>query len=165
MEALPYDDDRFDAVTGFNAYELAADPVNALREARRVARPGAPVLVATWGRRDRCEAAACLEALARLCSRGSPEELVWSADGALEAAAERAGLHPAGREEVLCAWTFRDEDHAVRALSSTGPAADAAEAVGSDLVREVIVAAIEPYAMSGGGFRLENTFTHLVTQV
>src|SRR5687768_10769216 len=45
MEALPYDDDTFDLVTGFNAFFFASDIVTALREAGRVAKPGAPVVI------------------------------------------------------------------------------------------------------------------------
>src|SRR5690349_12909094 len=43
MERLPFGDDEFDLVTGFNAFFFATDIVAALREAGRVARPGAPV--------------------------------------------------------------------------------------------------------------------------
>jgi ubiquinone/menaquinone biosynthesis C-methylase UbiE len=41
MEALPYEDDTFDLVTGFNSFFFANDIVAALREAGRVAKPGA----------------------------------------------------------------------------------------------------------------------------
>jgi ubiquinone/menaquinone biosynthesis C-methylase UbiE len=34
MEELPYPDEFFDVVTGFNAFQFAADPANALRERR-----------------------------------------------------------------------------------------------------------------------------------
>ena len=43
MEDLPWQDDSFDLVTGFNSFFLAADMVGALSEARRVARPGGAV--------------------------------------------------------------------------------------------------------------------------
>jgi ubiquinone/menaquinone biosynthesis C-methylase UbiE len=39
MEQLPYDDDTFDLVTGFNSFFFATDLVAALREAGRVAKP------------------------------------------------------------------------------------------------------------------------------
>ena len=54
MEALPWDDDSFDVVTGFNSFFIAADLVNALREARRVARPGASMAMTVFGRPERC---------------------------------------------------------------------------------------------------------------
>ena len=40
MEALRYDDDTFDLVTGFNSFFFATDMVAALCEAGRVAKPG-----------------------------------------------------------------------------------------------------------------------------
>src|ERR1700694_2792074 len=40
MEDLPYADASFDVVTGFSSFQFAQDPVNALRQARRVVKPG-----------------------------------------------------------------------------------------------------------------------------
>ena len=63
LETLPYDDDSFDAVVGFNSFQYAASPRHALEQARRVARPGAPVVIATWAVPERCPAAVYLAAL------------------------------------------------------------------------------------------------------
>jgi hypothetical protein len=41
-------------VAGFNSFFFAADMVAALREARRVAKAGAPVVIQVWGRPERC---------------------------------------------------------------------------------------------------------------
>ena len=49
MEALPFEDDSFDLVTGFNSFFFATDIVAALREAGRVARPGAAIVIQVWG--------------------------------------------------------------------------------------------------------------------
>lgn len=49
MEALPYEDDTFDLVTGFNSFFFANDIVTALREAGRVAKAGAAVVIQVWG--------------------------------------------------------------------------------------------------------------------
>src|SRR5690242_12438894 len=54
MEELPYEDGSFEAITGMNAFQFAADPAHALREAGRVATAGAPVVIATWGRPEQC---------------------------------------------------------------------------------------------------------------
>jgi ubiquinone/menaquinone biosynthesis C-methylase UbiE len=45
-EALPFDDAIFDAVYSVGGFNYFRDPIQALREMRRVARPGAPVVVA-----------------------------------------------------------------------------------------------------------------------
>jgi len=42
---LLYEDDTYDLVTGFNSFFFANDMVAALREAGRVAKPGAPVVI------------------------------------------------------------------------------------------------------------------------
>src|SRR5213083_858666 len=55
MEDLPWEDHSFDLVTGFNSCFFADDMVAALREAGRVARPGAPVVIQVWGAHDRCD--------------------------------------------------------------------------------------------------------------
>ena len=49
METLPHADGSFDVVTGFNAFQYAASPSNALREARRVTQPDGVIVIATWG--------------------------------------------------------------------------------------------------------------------
>lgn len=63
LEELPFADEQFDLVTGFNAFQFAADPVAALAEARRVARPGARVVVMTWGSLQALARAAGLQPL------------------------------------------------------------------------------------------------------
>ena len=45
MDPLPYPDDSFDVVTAWDAFQSAADPRGALREAARVARPGARIVI------------------------------------------------------------------------------------------------------------------------
>jgi len=57
LEELPFDDDSFDVVTGFNAFQYAGNPAVALAEARRVTRPGGTVVIMTWSNPDGLEAA------------------------------------------------------------------------------------------------------------
>ena len=66
METLPHADASFDVITGFNAFQYAASPQAALAEARRVARAGGAIVVATWGLPEDCDAAGHLKALGAL---------------------------------------------------------------------------------------------------
>jgi ubiquinone/menaquinone biosynthesis C-methylase UbiE len=66
MEELPYADHTFDVVAGFNSFQFAASPVHALQEARRVARPGACLVITVFGKREDTEATAYFAAVASL---------------------------------------------------------------------------------------------------
>jgi ubiquinone/menaquinone biosynthesis C-methylase UbiE len=50
IEQLPWPNESFDLVTGFNAFQFAADFVAALAEAGRVTRSGGRVAICNWGR-------------------------------------------------------------------------------------------------------------------
>ena len=130
MESLPFGDDAFDIVTGFNAFQFAADPAHALREAGRVSAPGAPIVIATWGRPEQCEAAAYVKAVGGLLPPpppGAPGPFALSEPGAIEAFAAKGGLIPGERREVLCVWDYADEASLLRAFRSTGFAVKAIE--------------------------------------
>ena len=99
MEDLPWADDSFDVVTGFNSFFIAADMVNALREARRVARPGASVAMTVFGRPERCQSTTVFSSLrqfmpprtAPLTRKTGP---ALHDEGTLETRATDAGLSP-----------------------------------------------------------------------
>ena len=95
MEALPYENDTFDLVTGFNAFFFANDIVAALREAGRVAKPGAPVVIQVWGPHERNDLEA-VKAIIRPYFPPRPEdarpEPDYSKPGVLEDIASKAGL-------------------------------------------------------------------------
>lgn len=74
LQFLPYDANAFDVVTGFNSFQFADDTTAALREAGRVAKPGAPILIVVWGRPERSDLTATMRALAPLGPPPSPGE-------------------------------------------------------------------------------------------
>ncbi len=165
MEALPYPDHVFDAVTGFNSFQFAATPVNALREAKRVARPDAPVVIATWGKPEDCETSAYLAALRPLLPPpppGAPGPFALSGDGALEALASAAGLTPKGVEDVDCIFEYPDLQTALRGLNSAGPAVKAIETSGETAVRDAVTKALAPFRLASGAYRMKNRFRYLI---
>ena len=168
IESLPYGDDAFDVVTAINAFQFAAEPAKALREAGRVGRRGAPVVIATWGRPEQCEASGYVRAVESLLPPpppGAPGPFGLSEEGAIEASAAGGGLAPGERHEVLCVWSYPDQDSLLRALGSTAFAVEAAQSAGEEKVSEAILEAVAPYRTIDGGYRLENVFTYMVARI
>jgi ubiquinone/menaquinone biosynthesis C-methylase UbiE len=127
IEALPYDDDCFDVVAGFNSFFFAVDLVAALREAQRVAKPGAPVVIQVWGRHERCDLEA-MKVVVRpfLPPRppdAPPEPELW-APGVLEEIATSAGLTPESTFDVSWAFEYADVDELARAMLAPAGIAD-----------------------------------------
>lgn len=104
MEALPWEDAAFDVVTGFNAFQFAADLVGALREAGRVARPGGRVVACGWGRPEDRELGAVFDALREL----EPPEPPEPPTPPIEQAVRAAGLEPVDAREVDVAYAVPD---------------------------------------------------------
>ena len=164
LEELPYADASFDAVTGFNSFQFAADPANALRQAGRVVRSGGPVVVATWGAPELCEAAAGLRALGALRPPpppGAEGPFALSAPGALEGLADKAGLRAEEIVDVPTPWQYPDIPTAVTAFLSAGPAAAVIEAAGARAARAALTDALEPFTKDDGTVLLNNVFRYL----
>jgi SAM-dependent methyltransferase len=97
LEELPFPDECLDLVTGFNSIQYAGNPVVALREARRVARVDATVVVVTWGDPENMDAAAVVAALRPFMPPpppGAPGPFALSDEAALRQFAAAAGLKP-----------------------------------------------------------------------
>jgi ubiquinone/menaquinone biosynthesis C-methylase UbiE len=164
IEDLPWPDNAFDVVTSFNAFQYAADLLNALREARRVARPGGCVAMAVWGRQEDCETVAVVAALSKLLPPpppGAPGPFALSAPGRVEGLLQQAGLTPFASGEVDCPFEFPDLATAVRGHMSAGPAAAAIRQAGADAVRQAIAEALAPFRTSEGGYRQRNRFRYV----
>jgi SAM-dependent methyltransferase len=165
MQFLPYEDDFFDVVAGFNSFFFAADMVAALREAGRVAKPGAPVVIQVWGRPDRCDLTAMKQALARFLPTPDPSAppppALWE-QGVLEQIAGAAGLEPESAFDVSWAYEFADDEVLARAMLAPGLVMELLEAVDEEPVRAAIVEALAPFKRPDGGYRLENEWHTLI---
>jgi SAM-dependent methyltransferase len=167
MQALPWAADTFDLVTGFNSFFFAADMVAALREAGRVAKPGAAVAIEVWGRPEACDLEA-MKAVVRPFMPAPPPAApapppLWQ-PGVLEGMAGDAGLEPETAFDVR--WAYEYPDAKTLGDDMMAPAGIAA-LVGperEDQVKAQIVSALEPCRTPDGGFRLENEFHFLVAR-
>lgn len=167
MEDLPFAEDKFDIVTGFNAFQFAESPLNALRQARRVLKPDGTLAVAIWGSPDQAQAATCLAALARLIPPpppGSPGPFALSAAGALQPLIEQAGFETVRTDEVDCLWVYKDFKTLCRGLLASGPGAAAVQEVGEPVVRKALTAVAAPFRTATGTFEMHNRFRYLVAR-
>jgi hypothetical protein len=126
------------------------------------------VVIATWGRPERCEAAAYLAALKPLLpppKPGAGGPFALSDETALRALATSAGLAPVAVHDVGCAFAYPSLDAALRGLLSAGPVVAAIQRSGEEAVREAVTRALEPFTSRSGAVRLENEFRYVVAEV
>jgi SAM-dependent methyltransferase len=167
MEALPYEDDVFDLVTGFTSFFFANDIVAALREAGRVAKPGAPVVIQVWGPHERRD----LEAMMAIAhpylpprpSDAPPEPDYWK-PGVLEDLASGAGLTPGEAFDLTWAYEYPDSDTLGRAMMAPAGIATLVGPEREPEVRTAIVEGLAPYRTPEGGYRLRNEFHFLIAR-
>ena len=168
MQFLPYEDDSFDVVTGFNSFQYAADRVAALREARRVARPGGIVHVVVWGREERTELVAALRAVGPLlppAPPGAPGPFALSYPGQLEALVEQAGLTPTDEGYIELGLEYPDETALLKGNNSNGPVVLAERTSGEATVANAVRAALAPFRNSSGAYRIETEWRYVTARV
>jgi SAM-dependent methyltransferase len=167
MEALPYDDDTFDLVTGFTSFFFANDIVAALREAGRVAKPGAAIVITVWGPHEAND----LEAVKQVIRpyfpprpADAPPEPDYSAPGVLEDIATRAGLEPETTFDTTLAYVFEDAKTVRRAMVAPAGLALLVGLDREDEVKDAIEHGLESYRADDGSYRLQNTFHSLIAR-
>ncbi len=166
LQTLPFGDDSFDAVTGFNAFQYAADPIEALCEAKRVTAPGGRVLALVWSPAEMCELAPHLRSLGSLLPpppAGTPGPFALCGRDALDAFFEQAALEVAEVRDVPCTFAYPDTATAVKALSSAGPVVRIAEHAGIDAVRADIQEFLAGHVRPDGTYAIQNPFRYAMS--
>jgi SAM-dependent methyltransferase len=167
LEDLPFEDDSFDLVTGFNSFQYAGNPVAALREAHRIAKPGGHVVVMTWGPPEGMQAASLVAALRPLLPPpppGAPGPFALSDEAALRALVESAGLEPIDVADVECTWRYQDLATALRGLGGSGVAVKAAENTSRERVDQAHAQALAPFKRADGSYEVKALFRWLLAR-
>src|SRR5919201_5377844 len=165
MQFLPYADDQFDLVTGLTSFFFAADMVAALREAGRVAKPGAPVVIQVWANPAHNDVEA-MKVIARpfiFSSDGGAAPPLWQ-PGVLEEMASAAGLKPREAFDVPFTYEYPDEETLGSQLLAPAGLATLVGPEREANVRDQIVAAMAPYRGPDGIYRLHNELHHLLAE-
>jgi SAM-dependent methyltransferase len=166
MEALPHEEDTFDLVTGFNSFFFANDIVAAVREAGRVAKPSAPVVIQVWGPHERND----LEAMKEIARPffpprpgDAPAEPDYSKPGVLENIATQAGLAPEQAFATTWSFEFPDQETMTRAL--TAPAG-LALLIGDreQEFKRALIEGLASYRTTDGRYRLQNEYHYLIAR-
>jgi SAM-dependent methyltransferase len=168
IQFLPYDDDAFDVVIGINSFQYAADPVAALREARRVAKPGGTVLALVWGREEHTEFVAVLRALRPLLPPAPPDApgpFALSYPGALEALLERSGLTPSDDGYIDATFEYPDEATLLKANRASGPSVLAERTAGEAALTQAVLDAFGPFRTASGAYRIETEWRYVTARV
>jgi SAM-dependent methyltransferase len=166
LQRLPYTDRAFDAVTGFCSFFFADDMVEALREAGRVAKPGAPVVIQVWGRPERFDLGLMKAVLARFRPPPPPGRIdpatLWQ-PGVLEELAVQAGLIPDSAFDHRWAYEFADEASMSRAMLSAG-GFGAIVGDRKDEARDAVLEALAACRTPDGGYRISNEWHYLMAR-
>jgi SAM-dependent methyltransferase len=167
MEELPFAKGTFDVVTGFNSFQYAASPVNALKEARRAARRGGSLIIGVWGKPEDSDAKAYFAAIGSLLPPpppGTPGPFALSMDGALEALVAQAGMNPGEVHDVDCLWEYPDDQTLLRGLLSAGPGVRAIQHAGEAAVRQAVLKSLAPHKIATGEYKFSNKARYMIVK-
>jgi SAM-dependent methyltransferase len=167
MEDLPWPDHTFDVVTGFHSFFLAADMVGALREARRVARPGGTVALTLFGRPERCDSTVLFASMRRLVEGEAvadepPRRPALHEEEVIAGIADKAGLRPSEIAYFQYVEEYPDVETLARGMLAAPPGLAASRAAGADAVRDALGAAVRPRVTGAGTVRLREEVRYLI---
>lgn len=155
IESLAFDDDEFDVVFAANSVQYAADLGVALRELRRVCRPGGSIVAGLFGPPDRVAYRPVLESLGPFMPApppgtkpGGPFRL--SAPGALEEGFAEAGIDVVNTGEANCPFHYAGWEEFWRGAKAAGPTQMAIGRAGLDAVEHATRQAVATSTAADG---------------
>lgn len=166
MFELPWADASFDVVMSINGIWGGCE--DAVREMRRVSRPGGRIAISFWGDGHPLDLRDCFRAFAA----HSPEQSVHgmrTTNGIARPGVAEAMLHDAGLEVVergsrVSVIEWADANLAWRALSSIGPAVPALRHSDAATVRRDVLAAIDHCRDRRGTYRFRNDHQFVIAR-
>jgi SAM-dependent methyltransferase len=167
LEALPFADNTFDVVTGFNSFQYAGNFENALKEARRVLKPGGKLVAVIWDKPEMSDGTEILKAISTLLPPpppGTPGPFALSEDGKVEAVLGGLGFNNISKTKVPCPFLYHSLTNAINSFMGTGPAAAALNQNPKAVVEGVIADAFEKFDLTDDMYFIMNSFLLFVAE-
>lgn len=161
LEALPFTDNSFDVVAGFNSFQYAGSFEKALSEAVRVLKPGGRLVLGIWDKPEKSDATQVLKAIGSLLPPpppGTPGPFALSEDERIEVAFAQAGVTLQYRNSVACPFLYASRADGIKSFMATGPAAAAIRHNDKKTVEETIGRALQPFHTADEFHFLQNSF-------
>jgi SAM-dependent methyltransferase len=167
IENLPWDDDSFDVVAGFNSFQFAAERLDGFREAGRVARRGGLVAVCVWGPREHNDLQRLFDVVRALDPAAEDEAQedpapAFGRHGVLEGLAGEAGLTVLATGEIDVPYETADATELVGALEFDLVHTGIADSVDRAAFEEAVEGAAAERRREDGSYRFHNTFRWLL---
>jgi len=164
LDRLPLPDGSADAVIGVNAFQFAADPPTAIREAARILAPGGRLVASLFAELSRSESTVLHRALSPLAPVRAHVPYALSETGVLESVLHDAGLTVADRGETVCVWAYRSVADTVRGLLASAGGALAISGAGREAAAQAVADAVQPFVAADGTVRMRNVFRWVSAQ-
>ncbi|HEX7902449.1 MAG TPA: class I SAM-dependent methyltransferase [Chitinophagaceae bacterium] len=167
LEAMPFADNSFHVVTGFNSFQYAGSFKNTVLESKRVLKPGGRLVIGIWDKPEMNDATYVLKAISALMPPpppGTPGPFALSEDGKIEDICDSIGLKMLYKTRVACPFLYHNIKDAIRSFMATGPAASAADYRDKEMVEEAIAKAFRPFRISEDLYFLQNQFLVFIAE-
>lgn len=158
LDELPLPDREADAVIGVNAFQFAAHPPTAIREAARLLAPGGRLVASLFAEPARSESTVLHRALSPLMPVREHVPYALSDPGVLESTLRDAGLTVVDHGETVCVWAYDSVADTVRGLLASAGGALAISGAGRAAAANAVAAAVKPFVAADGTVRMHNVF-------
>lgn len=166
LEALPYPDASFDISFAANSIQFTYDPIQTLRELRRVTKLGGKIVFAVWPPPEQNDFGSAIAMTMTKVVGKKPRvgPFALSAPGLLEDVIEKSGAKILSDELVSCPMVYKEFEELWRTHRTPGGAQTAIATVGEDVLKEAVREAVQKFVQPSGRIHLDNQLRCVLLQ-